>query len=57
MNKRLDRLNIAKRVLQVNENAGAAEIAQIIRGIERRRAAEKLRPVGEYLRGFKCAKK
>lgn len=53
LNKRLERLKIAKRLLKVKPDASAEEIAGAVRNLERRRPRDPLRPIGDYLEGIK----
>ncbi len=48
VNKRIERLNMAKRLLEIDRGATAEQIAAVIRGKERARP-DTCRPIGEYL--------
>lgn len=52
MNKRLNRLNLAKRFLRLNPNASAEEIIQFVRAQEKRHRPETFKTMGELLQGF-----
>jgi hypothetical protein len=53
LNKRLERLKIAKRLIKVKPDASAEEIAGAVRNIERKRPRDPVRGIGEFLDGYK----
>lgn len=55
MNKRLRRLNMAKRILKAHPDASADDVVGLVRAQEARRP-ETFKSIGELLEGFKCKK-
>lgn len=56
MNRRLQRLNMAKKILKDNPEVSAAEVVAVIRARERTRP-DNFKFVGDLLKGFECKTK
>lgn len=56
VSKRLNRLYLAKRLLNADPNASAAEIMQAVQLLEKKRR-DPLVPIGQVLKGVACTKK
>lgn len=53
LNKRLNRLRMAKRLIAAQPNASPEEIARAVQAAERAKPRNKFKSVGELLAGFR----